>query len=95
MDPDHAGRGCGLQIESTIGAYLQAVREAQHLSQRDIAEQMNLDPSTLSRMEAGRNRWSVEAFVQCCQVLNVSPSEVLAGVVKSISTATNNTLWEE
>lgn len=75
-----------------VGLKVQGLREASGLSQRDLAEQIMLDPSTLSRLESGQSRWSIEIFVMCCQVLDAQPDEILAECIAESPLGTTS-LW--
>lgn len=83
-----------MNLGAKVGLKIQGLREASGLSQRDLAEQILLDPSTLSRLESGQSRWTIEVFVMCCQVLGVQPGEVLAECVAE-SSVKKTSLWGE
>ncbi|SMX72825.1 Helix-turn-helix domain-containing protein [Brevibacterium sp. 239c] len=83
-----------MNLGVTAGREIQRLREESGLSQRDLAEQVELDPSTLSRLESGRSRWTIDLFVACCHVLGVNPGEVLADCVEK-SEFKNTSLWEK
>ncbi|WP_422385974.1 helix-turn-helix domain-containing protein [Brevibacterium epidermidis] len=83
-----------MDLGVNVGLKVQGLREASGLSQRDLAEQILVDPSTLSRLESGHSRWTIEVFVVCCQVLDVQPGEVLAECVAD-SSLKKTSLWGE
>jgi|10_taG_2_1085330.scaffolds.fasta_scaffold02887_5 transcriptional regulator with XRE-family HTH domain len=60
-------------MASTYGARLKSLREQQGLSQKELAEQAAVDPSHISRQEAGKGdnpTWSV--ILSLAEVLGTS-----------------------
>lgn len=77
-----------------LGDHLKALREAHGMSQRDVAEQLELDASTLSRMEAGRSKWYLETFVHYSHVVGADPAEVLTHTLQQLGNKDPASLWE-
>lgn len=82
-------------VGKALGRHMQVLREAQGMSQRDVSEQLGIDASTLSRMEAGRTRWYVETFVQYTKVIGANPVGVLDAVLRTLPNTASETLWKD
>ena len=54
---------------------LTAMRRRRRLSQSELARRLGVDPSTVSHLEAGRRRPSVELLAGILRVLDASPTE--------------------
>lgn len=54
-----------------------AQREALGLTQRQLAEQMNVIYSLIGKIETGDRRLDVIEFITYCQALQLDPCEVL------------------
>ena len=60
-----------------IGRRIKKFREAKKLSQKDFAAQIGVSNSRVSNWEQGVNRPDVDLLAAICNVLAVSPSELL------------------
>lgn len=60
-----------------IGARLRRYREARKLSQKEFAALIGVSNSRVSNWEQGINRPDVDILSKICEVLMVSPSELL------------------
>lgn len=60
-----------------IGPKLRKYREAQNLSQKEFAKLIGVSNSRVSNWELGINRPDVDFLSIICEVLKVSPSELL------------------
>lgn len=60
-----------------IGPRMRKYREAQDLSQKEFAELIGVSNSRVSNWEQGINRPDVDILSKICEVLKVSPSELL------------------
>jgi len=60
-----------------IGERIKLYREDRNLSQKDFAEKIGVSNSRVSNWEQGINRPDVDLLKKICEVLNVSPSELL------------------
>lgn len=60
-----------------IGPRLRKYREAQQLSQKDFAKLIGVSNSRVSNWEQGMNRPDVDILATICEVLKISPSELL------------------
>jgi transcriptional regulator with XRE-family HTH domain len=60
-----------------IGPRLRRYREAQNLSQKELAKRIGVSNSRVSNWEQGINRPDVDILADICTVLNISPSELL------------------
>lgn len=60
-----------------IGPRMRKYREALNLSQKDFAKLIDVSNSRVSNWEQGINRPDVDILARICEVLKVSPSELL------------------
>lgn len=60
-----------------IGDRIRQYRELRHFSQKEFAEKLGVTNSRVSNWEQGINRPDVDFLKTICEVLNVSPSELL------------------
>jgi len=61
----------------SIGSRLAAAREAARIKQAELARQMGVGKSVLSKWELGQRGMTVDRFAQACQILGVDPSGIL------------------
>ena len=59
------------------GERIRRIRKDRGLSQKAFAEQLGVSNSRVSNWEQGINRPDADILAQICQILNVSPSEIL------------------
>lgn len=65
------------------GAWLRHLREAQGLSQRQLAERVGLDYYTfVSQIESGRGRIPAERYLQWATALAIEPRTFVKSVLK-------------
>ncbi len=60
-----------------IGMRIRKYREKSGLSQKELAELINVSNSRISNWEQGINRPDADILADLCRALNVSPSELL------------------
>lgn len=65
-----------------LGAIMTELREAQGLSQRDVAQRMERDASTVAYYEQGKSRVKMHAFLAWCRALDVDPADVFSRVLQ-------------
>lgn len=65
-----------------IGMRLRAVRKKRGLTQERLAELAGISPQHCSGIETGAAKVSLAALVQLCNVLDVTPNEILMDSVK-------------
>ena len=61
-----------------FGLRLKKLRQAKHMSRRQLAEALYVTPSTVSRWELGMRTPDVETLVRLARCLSVSPAELLS-----------------
>jgi len=61
-----------------IGSKLREIRISRNMSQKELAEKVNLTPGFISQMENNQIVPSITSFIQICEVLGVSASEILS-----------------
>lgn len=64
-------------ILKRIGDNLRSLREAQNLSQRELARISGVSLSTIKRMESGTTHARMIKFIRVCDALNVSVTSAL------------------
>ena len=75
-------------MEKSFGQRLQELRRAAGISQRDLAAEVGVDFSYISKLENDRlPPPAADTIVKICKVLNVSPDELLALTGKMTSDA--------
>ena len=60
-----------------IGDRIRLYRENRNFSQKEFAEKIGVSNSRVSNWEQGINRPDVDLLKTICEVLNISPSELL------------------
>jgi len=60
-----------------IGTRLRRVRQSQRISVRELARRLGSDPNTISRLETGKRRVTVEWLSRLCDELGLRASELL------------------
>lgn len=58
---------------------LQFLRKKANLSQEDVAEHLHLSRQAISKWEQGQSTPDVETCIKLCEVLKVSPNQLLLG----------------
>ena len=66
------------ELMELIGANIKREREAAGMTQEVLAEKVNLEVKTLSKVERGKVGISVMALCQICEALQVSSSVILS-----------------
>ena len=54
-----------------FGLYIRSVREEKKIPQRIVAQQLNIDTSTLSKIELGERHLSISMVQPLCQILEL------------------------
>ena len=62
-----------------IGSRIRELREQQHLSQADLASEVNVSVSYISHIENGNKQASIEIYITIANVLGVTVDELLYG----------------
>lgn len=62
-----------------IGKRVKRFREYSHLTQKELAEQVMISPSSITRLESGKTMVSVFTMVRISEILNVPISKILTG----------------
>ncbi len=66
------------ELMERIGANIKREREAAGLTQEALAEKVNLEVKTLSKVERGKVGISVMTLYQICEVLHISSSVIMS-----------------
>jgi len=68
-------------IEHNIGKQLKMLRISQKMSQKTLAEQMNITYQQVQKYENGLNRISVSRLWQFCKIFDVSPNYLFESIL--------------
>lgn len=78
---------------TTIGNRLYSIRKRMGLTQADVAEKAELSTRTYADIERGGVNMRIETILKICNVLHITPDEILTTDDSSIS-AKQQELWE-
>lgn len=62
-----------------IGQFILSLRKEQHLTQRELADQLHISDKTVSKWETGRGLPEVSLMIPLCEILHISVNELLSG----------------
>ena len=61
------------------GKFIKAIRKEKNLTQREIAERLNISEKTVSKWETGNGMPEVGLMLPLCELLEISVNELLSG----------------
>ena len=62
-----------------IGKFIQARRKEKNLTQRELAEKLEISDKTILKWETGNGLPEVSLMIPLCEILGVSVNELLSG----------------
>ena len=62
-----------------IGQFIKAIRKEKNLTQREVAEKLNISEKTVSKWETGNGLPEVSLMLPLCELLEISVNELLSG----------------
>lgn len=62
-----------------IGQFIKAIRNEKNLTQRKVAERLNISEKTVSKWETGNGLPEVSLMLPLCELLGISVNELLSG----------------
>ena len=62
-----------------IGQFIKAIRKEKSLTQREVAEKLNISEKTVSKWETGNGLPEVSLMLPLCELLEISVNELLSG----------------
>ena len=62
-----------------IGQFIKAIRKEKSLTQRQVAERLNISEKTVSKWETGNGLPEVGLMLPLCELLEISVNELLSG----------------
>ena len=65
--------------QSKIGSFIAARRQAQGLTQRQVADRLSVSDKTISKWETGRGLPEVSLLLPLCEVLDITVNDLLTG----------------
>ena len=63
----------------TIGQFIKTCRKEKNLTQREVAEKLNISEKTVSKWETGNGLPEVGLMLPLCELLEISVNELLSG----------------
>lgn len=73
-----------MDSKNVLGQVIREAREATGLSQEKFAHAVNLDRTTISLLERGKQSPTVETLLKMSEVLQVKPSTLLGRMEKML-----------
>lgn len=73
----------------SMGARIAARRKSLGLSQRQLAERLNISNNHISNIERGRENPGLDTLIGICNELKVTPDYLLLGTLRSNDTPAN------
>lgn len=81
---------------ATFGQWLKALREAEGLSQRDLADRLSLDYYTfISQLENGRGKIPAHRYAEWARALGQEPKSFVKTLLKYYEPLTYQILFED
>ena len=65
------------KFSEQLGKKIKLLRKRANLTQEFFSEQIGIEPQNLSRIERGLNSPSLATFVRVCEVLDITPNDLL------------------
>ena len=62
-----------------IGQFIKTMRKEKNLTQREIADRLNISEKTVSKWETGNGLPEVSSMLPLCELLEISVNELLSG----------------
>jgi len=78
-----------------VGRRIRMAREANNLTQEDLAELMDMSPTHISVIERGQKAPRLDTFVLLANILKVSADSLLVDVVDHSVEGVSNELYEQ
>ena len=85
----------GMQVidQKKIGTFIRTLRKERNMTQQDLANQLGISDKAVSKWENGRGLPDYSLLSPLCEVLDVTPTELINGeLLKDRSKASNDTL---
>lgn len=60
-----------------IGVQIRQRREAQSLTQEQLAEKMNLSRASINKIETGKANFKIATLISACKALGLTPNDIL------------------
>lgn len=75
--PYRSDREATIRRRAQVGDRVRTIRRAQKRSQRDLGDQVGIDPRSISAFENGHAGVTLDALLDIADALGVSPAELL------------------
>ena len=62
-----------------IGRFIKSLRKENSLTQREVAERLNVSEKTVSKWETGNGMPEVSIMLPLCKLFGISINEILSG----------------
>ncbi len=63
------------------GKKIKEYREERELTQEQVAKELDIAPNHFGRIERGENSCTMSNLIQICNLLKVTPNDILGGLV--------------
>lgn len=73
------------EIEETLGATLQQLRQSRGLNQTELGRQLGVSLQQVQKYESGRDRMAASTLIRAAEILGVEAGALYAGLSKSRS----------
>lgn len=65
--------------QTKIGRFISSMRKEKGLTQRQLADELNISDKTISKWETGKGLPEVALMLPLCEILNITVNELLCG----------------
>ena len=65
--------------QEKTGSFIAQIRKTRELTQKELADKLNLSDKTISKWETGHGMPDVSVIPELCEILQISANELLAG----------------
>lgn len=63
------------------GKRIKEYRENKHLTQEYMAKELDIAPNHYGRLERGENACTLSNLIQICNILQITPNDILANLI--------------
>lgn len=63
------------------GRRIKEYRESKHFTQEYMAKELDIAPNHYGRIERGENACTLSKLIQICNILEITPNDVLASLI--------------
>lgn len=67
-------------VRETVGQKLNLERSKNNLTQQELSDMVGIERTSVTNIECGKNNMTIEQLLSFCEVLNVTPNDMLEGL---------------